>query len=330
MITTNRYAPHEIQRGMQTLNEFLDDLKPLDVLPEPKPPSMDPETYMCAANMAALMVEFDNGRYVCDIGFRNAPVGHPQLLGIVGTPRSGFSTTREIGKSLVLDILFGAIEPADVRLLGDDQATDIEGKDSSLRGNVGEQEPSESRKFFVTYEGKQYEVVRKFMQRKLSSEELAEREATQELIEKYNADQAKPVIITDEEIEQANLETFYCALMEAGITGFIGFNDCYDEDGGQLEGIRAVCGQKLVELPAFDVQWAEKSPQGRQGETFHTSIRAALCNIVDDVLRDIQIGYDLVCGAHFRFRCDVKTREFHIKLRGWDHYERYLELDFAY
>ncbi|MGR3525309.1 MAG: DUF6878 family protein [Paracoccaceae bacterium] len=329
MIMTNRYSADEIQLGMQTLKEFLDDLKPLDALPEPKPPSMDPETYMCAANMAALMVTYDDGRYVCDIGFRKAPAVHPQLLGIVGAPGSGFSTTREIGKSLVLDVLYGAIEPADVRLLSDDQATDIEGKDSSLRGNVGEQEPGEARKSFVTYEGKQYEVVRKFMQRKLSFAEPAEREATQKLIEKYKADQAKPMIMTDEEIEQANLETFYCALMEAGITGFIGFNDCYDEDGGQLEGIRAFCGQKLVELPAFDVQWAEKNPQGRQGETFHTSIRAALNNIVDDVLRDIQIGYDLVCGAHFRFSCDVRTRKFHIKLRGWDHYDQYLELDFA-
>ena len=95
---TNRYATHEIQLGMQTLKEFLDDLKPLDVLPDPKPPSMEPETYMCAANMAALMVTYDDGRYVCDIGFRKAPAGHPQLLGIVGAPGSGFSTTREIGK----------------------------------------------------------------------------------------------------------------------------------------------------------------------------------------------------------------------------------------
>ena len=145
----------------------------------------------CAANMAALMVTYDDGRYVCDIGFRKAPADHPQLLGIVGAPGSGFSTTREIGKSLVLDVLYGAIEPADVRLLSDDQATDIEGKDSSLRGTVEEQEPGEALKFFVTYEGKQYEVVRKFMQRKLSFAEPAEREATQKLIEKYKADQAR-------------------------------------------------------------------------------------------------------------------------------------------
>ena len=327
MMMTNRYATHEIQLGMQTLKEFLDDLKPLDVLPDPKPPSMEPETYMCAANMAALMVKFDNGRHVCDIGFRNAPAGCPQLLGIVGASGTGFSTAREIGKSLVLDVLYGAIEPADVRLLGDDQTTDIGGKDSSLRGNVEEQEPGEARKFFVTYEDKQYEVVRKFMQRKLSSAELAKCKATQELIEKHKLDQAKPEIMTDAEIEHANLETFYCALTEAGITGFIGFDDCYDEEGRQFEGIRAACGQKLVELPAFDVQWAEKNAQGRQGQTFRTSIRAALCNIVDDVLRDIQVGYNLACGTHFRFRCDVTKREFHIKLSGWDLYDEYLELD---
>lgn len=323
----DRYAGHEIQHGLRTLEEFLDDLQSLNVLPEPQPVGMEPETYMCAANMGALMVTFDDGRLVCDVGFRNVPSGCPELLGIVGEPTFETLTAREIGKSLVLDVLYGAFEPADVRLLTDGETTDVDGNDSSLRGDVGEQEPEETRKYFVSYEDKQYEVVRKFMQRKLSSAELAQRKAMQEHIEKQMVDQAKPEIMTDAEIVHANLEAFYSALSDAGITGFIGFHDCYAEESSHFEGIRAVCGQKLVDLPAFDVRWAEKNAQGRQGEAFPKSIRAALYNIVDDVLHDIQEGYNFASGTDFQFRCDVKTREFHIKIKGWDLNDTFLELE---
>ena len=328
MMMKNRHDQHWIEHGQRTLKKLLEELRSLDVLPTPQAAGMEPATYMCAANLDALMVTYDDDDLVADIAFRNVPDGCPELLGIVrADPGSDFVAVREIGISLILDVLYGDIVPADVRLLNDGETAAVDAVDSAPVGNVKEQASEEARKFFVTRDGNRYEVVRKYMQRPLSQNELQRLKDVEEAAVGRREQQSKPAILTDAEIEAANMAAFYCALAGAGITGIIGYHDCYEEDGSTFEGIRAICEQKLMELPSLDVQWASKDAQGRQGETFQKGVRAVLHDIVDDILSGIQEGYGFARGTLFKFRCDVTTRKFHIKAKGYDLNNAFRELD---
>ena len=327
MMMKNRYHEHEIQYGQKALQEFMDELQSLDVLPMLQPAGIEPESYMCAANMGALMATVDDGDLVADIAFHNVPPGCPELLGIRrADPDGDLEAAREIGKSLILDLLYGAIAPGDVGLLHNNEAAKADCAAYANPGDVEDPAIEGHCKIFVTRDGNRYEVLRKYMQRPLSQTELQRLKDHENSVAKQKAEQAMPVIMTNSEIEAANLDAFYSALSDAGITGIIGRHDGY-EDGGRFEGIRAVCGQKLMDLPTLEVQYAEKDAQGRQGHASQKAIRQVLYNVVDDILSDIQDGYCFFHGTFFQFRCDVKTRKVHIKARGGDLNGEFLKLD---
>ena len=328
MMMKTRYEPHEVQDGQKTLQAFLDDLKALDVLPKLQPPGMEPSSYMCAANMDALMAKNDDGDLVADIAFRNVPPGCPELLGIRRANLCyDLAVTREIGKSLILDVLYGVTAPDDVPLLCDTEAANPDCRDCATFSNVEEQVAGDPRNVFVNWDGNRYEVVRKYMQRPLSRSELKRLQNYEISVTRRMAEVTKPAIMTDQEIEAANMDALYCALADAGITGFIGYYDFYGEDFGRFRGIRAICRQKLVELPALEIQHVSKDATGRQGHTSKETVRLALCCAVRDILLDIQVGYDFGRGTYFEFRCDVATRKFHIKASGYDLEDEFLELD---
>ena len=154
----NRHDQHWIEHGQRTLKKLLEEMRSLDVLPTPQAAGMEPATYMCAANLDALMVTYDDDDLVADIAFRNVPDGCPELLGIVrADPGSDFVAVREIGISLILDVLYGDIVPADVRLLNDDEAAAVDAVDSAPVRKVKEQASEEARKFFVTRDGNRYD-----------------------------------------------------------------------------------------------------------------------------------------------------------------------------
>ena len=328
MMMKTRYEPHQIQHGQETLQAFLDDLKALDVLPMPQPAGMEPATYMCAANMDAMMVSFDDGDLVADIAFRNVPPGCPELLGIRRADHScDLDAAREIGRSLILDVLYGMIVPSDVPLLSDTETAKTDRKDSAYFMDLQDQPTTKSGKVVVTCAGNRYEVFRKYMQRPLSQSELQHLKDIEESDARRRELQGKPAIISNEEIEAANLDAFYCALADAGITGIVGYHDLFDEDRGRFAGIRVIRAQRLVELPALNVQWASKDDEGRQGYTFEKAGLLALADIVINIFSDIQMEYCLEPGTYFQFRCDVATRKFHIKASGYDLEDAFLELD---
>ena len=328
MMMKTRYEPHQIQHGQKTLQAFLDDLKALDVLPMPQPAGMEPATYMCADNMDAMMVTFDDGDLVADIAFRNVPPGCPELLGIRRADHScDLDAAREIGKSLILDMLYGVIAPGDVPLLSDTETAKTDREDSAYFMDIQDLPTTEAGKVVVTCAGKRYEVFRKYMQRPLSQSELQRLKDIEDSEARRRELQGKPAIMSNEEIEATNLDAFFCAFADAGITGIVGYHDLFDEDGGRFAGIRVIRKQRLVELPALKVQWASKDDEGRQGYTFEKDGLLALADMVSNIFSDIQMGYCLERGTYFQFRCDVATRKFHIKISGWDLYDDYLDLD---
>ena len=328
MMMKNRYEPHQIQNGQKTLQAFLDDLKTLDVLPMPQPAAMETATYMCAANMDAFMVSFDDGDLVADIAFRNVPPGCPELLGIRRADHScDLDVAREIGKSLILEVLYGVIAPGDAPLLSDTETAKLDREDSAYFMDLQDQPTTETGNVVVTCAGKRYEVFRKYMQRPLSQFELQRLKDIEDSEARRRELQGKPAIVTDEEIVATNLDAFFCAFADAGITGIVGYHDLFDEDRGRFAGIRVIRSQRLVELPALNVQWASKDDEGRQGYTFEKAGLVVLADIVSNIFSDIQMEYCLEPGTYFQFRCDVATRKFHIKASGYDLEDAFLELD---
>lgn len=318
-MTKSRYEAYQVQHGQKTLREFMDDLKTLDVLPRPQPAGTEPGTYMCAANMDALMVSNDDGNLVADIAFRNVPIGCPELLGIRRAHASDdHEATREIGKSLILDLLYEAFAPSDVQLLNDNEKDFLNYGHRACLGQINDRLNREACKVFVTRDGNRYEVVRKFMQRPLSTAELTQRKTLKTLIARRLVEQAEPSILTDAEIETANLDAFYRALSGVGVSAVIGHHDVYGENGSRFEGIRAVRRQKLVELPSLEVQHARKDTEGRRGHTFPKALVEVLHDFVGKILSDVQQEFGLFSGTYYRFRCDVALRSVHLTVHGFD------------
>ncbi len=326
----DRYNIYQVTSGQEDLKEFMDMLQSLNVLPAPQPVGIGPNSYMCAANMDTLLVGVDEGKLVADIVFRNVPVGCPELLGIVGINLANdFATAYEIGKSLILDVLYGEITPSEVRLVSD--SPDIEGgADERLSlENVVHWNPAKQHRCSVSRNGTRYEVVRKYLERNLSEQEMEHLNACKEAEAERKAKLTEPVVMTYEEIKASNMDAFYAALSEAGVTAIVGRYDGYGDDG-KFEGIRAVCGQKLTELPVRQVRYGYEDDIGRRGQTSQRAVMDVLHEVVDDILSDIQDDWDLIRGTFFKFRCDIERREFHINVFGGDLNDDLVNLDLTY
>jgi hypothetical protein len=115
------------------------------------------------------------------------------------------------------------------------------------------------------------------------------------------------VRMTREAIERANENMVYDTLSEAGIQMVLGdFDGC--SDSGQIGGMEAVAGDKLVKIPARKVLYIVWKDWQRIGRRQAMDLRSAIEALIYRRLEDDFSGWEIDAGAEGEFGIDVENR----------------------
>jgi hypothetical protein len=123
------------------------------------------------------------------------------------------------------------------------------------------------------------------------------------------ADDASVVRMAPEEAYRLNQDAVFDTLSKEGVRLIVGDFDGYD-DSGQLSDLRAVIGERLVDIPSCKLTYFVEDGfiQGR-GRWKEVDLESAIELLIFRRLEDAHSGWEIGCGAEGDFCLDVENRQ---------------------
>ncbi|MEE4210726.1 MAG: hypothetical protein V2I43_15855 [Parvularcula sp.] len=122
------------------------------------------------------------------------------------------------------------------------------------------------------------------------------------------ADYASVVRMPPKEVYRLNQDAVFDTLSKEGVRLVVGDFDGYD-DSGQLSDLRAVIGERLVDIPSCKLTYfVEDGIIQGHGRWKEVDLESAIELLIFRRLEDAHSGWEIGCGAEGDFCLDVENR----------------------